>query len=400
MSMENRKATAAYAGGTQTAMRNRGQQSSELGERLADVPSDLERWQNVYFLPVGDVLGKRHFLKQMEREKLRTDRSKAPLSIVLFRLDASRREDFGGVEGLFRLLHHSKRETDTLGYLREDLVALLLPDTDEQGTQGFLRKIGTRIERLRVSTISGTYPDQLFDQLLTEPRDLSRLPFFVVGNLRHRTEYGYSLKRAVDIVGAVAGILLLSPVMLITAIAVALDSRGPIVFRQTRVGKGGVPFVFYKFRSMFVNADDRIHREFVTKLIQGKLEDVNQGDANNPYYKIKSDPRVTRVGNFIRDRSIDELPQLFNVLKGDMSLVGPRPPLPYEVENYESWHLMRILEIKPGITGLWQVEGHSSTTFDDMVRLDLRYIRNCSFALDLRIMLKTVKAVLRRGRRA
>lgn len=398
--MENRKATAAYAGGTQTAMRNRGQQSSELGERLADVPSDLERWQNVYFLPVGDVLGKRHFLKQMEREKLRTDRSKAPLSIVLFRLDASRREDFGGVEGLFRLLHHSKRETDTLGYLREDLVALLLPDTDEQGTQGFLRKIGTRIERLRVSTISGTYPDQLFDQLLTEPRDLSRLPFFVVGNLRHRTEYGYSLKRAVDIVGAVAGILLLSPVMLITAIAVALDSRGPIVFRQTRVGKGGVPFVFYKFRSMFVNADDRIHREFVTKLIQGKLEDVNQGDANNPYYKIKSDPRVTRVGNFIRDRSIDELPQLFNVLKGDMSLVGPRPPLPYEVENYESWHLMRILEIKPGITGLWQVEGHSSTTFDDMVRLDLRYIRNCSFALDLRIMLKTVKAVLRRGRRA
>lgn len=400
MSMENRKATAAYAGGTQTAMRNRGQQSSELGERLADVPSDLERWQNVYFLPVGDVLGKRHFLKQMEREKLRTDRSKAPLSIVLFRLDASRREDFGGVEGLFRLLHHSKRETDTLGYLREDLVALLLPDTDEQGTQGFLRKIGTRIERLRVSTISGTYPDQLFDQLLTEPRDLSRLPFFVVGNLRHRTEYGYSLKRAVDIVGAVAGILLLSPVMLITAIAVALDSRGPIVFRQTRVGKGGVPFVFYKFRSMFVNANDRIHREFVTKLIQGKLEDVNQGDANNPYYKIKSDPRVTRVGNFIRDRSIDELPQLFNVLKGDMSLVGPRPPLPYEVENYESWHLMRILEIKPGITGLWQVEGHSSTTFDDMVRLDLRYIRNCSFALDLRIMLKTVKAVLRRGRRA
>jgi lipopolysaccharide/colanic/teichoic acid biosynthesis glycosyltransferase len=351
----------------------------------------------VYFLPVGDVLGKHHFLKQMERERLRTDRSKAPLSVILFRLETPKPGEFGGVEGVLRVLHHSKRETDILGYLREDLVALLLPDTDEPGMHGFMRKIESRIERFRVSTVSGTYPDQLFDQLLTEPSTLPTLSPLYIATSKYRKEPGYLLKRTLDIVGAVAGLLLLSPVMLITAIAVAMDSQGPIFFRQLRLGKGGVPFCFYKFRSMFVNADDRIHREFVTKLIQGKLEEVNQGDADNPYYKIKSDPRVTRVGMFIRDKSIDELPQLFNVLRGDMSLVGPRPPLPYEVESYESWHLMRILEVKPGITGLWQVEGHSSTTFDDMVRLDLRYIRNCSLILDLKILFKTVKMLLRWG---
>jgi lipopolysaccharide/colanic/teichoic acid biosynthesis glycosyltransferase len=316
------------------------------------------------------------------------------LSVVLFRLDAAKRDD-NTTEVFLRILHQSKRETDILGYLREDLVGLLLPDTTGEGTRGFLKKIQDRIDRFGVSTICGTYPDQLFNQLLSEPRDLSKLVFYLVGQQGARSEPGYPLKRALDIVGSLAGIILLSPVMLIAAIAVALDSPGPVLFRQTRVGKGGVPFVFYKFRSMFVNADDRIHREFVTKLIQGKLDDINQGDAENPYYKLRSDPRVTRVGNFIRDTSIDELPQLFNVLKGDMSLVGPRPPLPYEVENYESWHLSRILELKPGITGLWQVQGLSSTTFDDMVRLDLRYIRGCSLSLDIRTLLKTVRSVLR-----
>lgn len=348
----------------------------------------------MHFLRVGDVLGRHHFLKQLEREKLRTDRSKAALSVVLFQLDASARQEHV-VESLLRVLHCGKRETDVLGYLRKDVVALLLPDTDENGLRGFLAKIEDRVERFGASTLSGTYPDQLFDQLLTEPRDLSTLPFCLVGELGSRSESGYPLKRVLDIAGATVGIILFSPLMLITAIAVALDTRGPIFFRQIRVGKGGVPFVFYKFRSMFVNADDRIHREFVTKLIQGRLEEINQGDAENPYYKLRSDPRVTRVGNFIRETSIDELPQLFNVLKGDMSLVGPRPPLPYEVENYESWHLARILELKPGITGLWQVQGHSSTTFDDMVRLDLRYIRGCSFSLDLKILLKTVRSVLK-----
>jgi lipopolysaccharide/colanic/teichoic acid biosynthesis glycosyltransferase len=161
------------------------------------------------------------------------------------------------------------------------------------------------------------------------------------------------------------------------------------------VGEKGKRFSFYKFRSMYWNTDDRIHREYVANLIKGEHEGVNQGDGEKPLYKIKRDPRVTPVGKIIRKLSIDELPQLYNVLKGEMSLVGPRPPLPYEVEKYDSWHLRRILEVKPGITGLWQVDGRSTTSFDEMVRLDLRYARNWSVWLDLKILAKTIKAVLR-----
>jgi lipopolysaccharide/colanic/teichoic acid biosynthesis glycosyltransferase len=182
--------------------------------------------------------------------------------------------------------------------------------------------------------------------------------------------------------------------MLVIALAIGLTSRGPVIFRQTRLGWGGRPFVFYKFRSMRIDADDRIHREYVASLIAGNLKLVNQGDATRPLYKLHRDPRVTSVGRLIRRTSMDELPQLFNVVKGDMSLVGPRPPLPYEVASYESWHLGRILDTKPGMTGLWQVNGRSRTSFEEMVRLDLQYVRNCSLALDLRILLRTAKAVL------
>jgi lipopolysaccharide/colanic/teichoic acid biosynthesis glycosyltransferase len=142
------------------------------------------------------------------------------------------------------------------------------------------------------------------------------------------------------------------------------------------------------------NVDDQIHREYVTNLIKGDLEKINQGDEGTPLYKMKSDPRVTPAGRIIRKTSIDELPQFLNVLKGEMSLVGPRPPIPYEVEKYEPWHLRRILEVKPGITGLWQVDGRSKTSFDDMVRLDLRYVQNWSLWLDIKILLKTVKVFL------
>jgi lipopolysaccharide/colanic/teichoic acid biosynthesis glycosyltransferase len=195
--------------------------------------------------------------------------------------------------------------------------------------------------------------------------------------------------------GSVFGLLLASPLMLITAFVVKISSPGPAIFKQTRLGKKGVRFPFYKFRSMYWQADDRIHREYVTNLIGGNLEKINQGDAERPLYKMKSDPRITLIGKIIRKTNIDELPQFFNVLKGEMSLVGPRPPIPYEVEKYESWHLRRILEVKPGITGLWQVDGRSTTSFDDMVRLDLRYAQNWSVWLDLKILVKTIKAVIR-----
>jgi lipopolysaccharide/colanic/teichoic acid biosynthesis glycosyltransferase len=182
--------------------------------------------------------------------------------------------------------------------------------------------------------------------------------------------------------------------MALTAVAIKISSPGPVIFKQTRLGRRGSRFPFYKFRSMYVENDDRCHREFVSGLIEGKHELLNQGDRDQPVFKIKNDHRITPVGRIIRRLSIDELPQFFNVLKGEMSLVGPRPPIPYEVEKYKPWHLRRILEIKPGITGLWQVDGRSRTSFDEMVRLDLRYLMNWSFWLDIKILFKTIKAVL------
>jgi exopolysaccharide biosynthesis polyprenyl glycosylphosphotransferase len=195
-------------------------------------------------------------------------------------------------------------------------------------------------------------------------------------------------KRAIDISGAVAGLCLTSPVFILMSVLIKLTSRGPVFFKQKRVGQFGREFTFLKFRSMVVNNDPSIHQKFVRDLIAGNNENV----AGT--FKIRNDPRVTAIGRFLRRTSIDELPQLINVLKGEMSLVGPRPPIPYETEGYKLWHQRRIQEVKPGITGLWQVTGRSRTSFDEMVRLDLQYIENQSLWLDLKILLKTGRAVL------
>jgi lipopolysaccharide/colanic/teichoic acid biosynthesis glycosyltransferase len=171
---------------------------------------------------------------------------------------------------------------------------------------------------------------------------------------------------------------------------VKLTSKGPVFFQQQRVGEAGRPFMMFKFRTMHVNADPGIHQQYYEKYIQS----ANSESAKNVVFKIVNDPRVTPIGHFLRRSSLDEFPQFWNVLKGEMSLVGPRPPLPYEVARYKRWHRRRVLEAKPGITGLWQVTGRSRTTFDEMVRLDLRYARNRSVWTDLRILLATPRAVI------
>jgi len=188
-------------------------------------------------------------------------------------------------------------------------------------------------------------------------------------------------KRAMDVLVSALGLIVLSPLLGLTALAIRLDSAGPVVFRQTRVGRGGRHFVCFKFRSMFVDAEARLAR------LKG------QNEASGPVFKMRQDPRVTGVGRFIRRTSIDELPQLWNVLRGEMSLVGPRPAIPSEVAEYEPWH-MRRLEVWPGMTGLWQVSGRSNVTFDEMVLLDVYYIENWSALLDVRILLKTIPTVV------
>lgn len=341
------------------------------------------------------VMPRPYFLKHLRHERLRADRSKAPLSIVLFSFDD---DGDGPADGRTRrfleYLETAVRETDILGHIGQRRIALLLVDTNEEGRKTYVRKLLEGHENFPATVIAGTYPDQIFQCLMTDNRDAQEpdLFFLDLPDCHYRC---YSLKRALDIVGAIIGIVLFSPLMLLAAIAVKATSPGPVIFRQIRLGESGFPFVFYKFRSMSWEADDRIHRDYVASLIEGNNQTINQGNIEAPLYKIKSDPRVTWVGRILRSTSMDELPQFFNVLKGDMSLVGPRPPLPYEAERYQSWHFRRIFEMKPGITGLWQVEGRSRTSFDDMVRLDLEYIRNCSLMFDIRILLKTIKVVLR-----
>ena len=201
-------------------------------------------------------------------------------------------------------------------------------------------------------------------------------------------------KRLMDILGSLLALLFFLPLFILIAIAIKLTSKGPILFRQKRVGHHGRTFQFLKFRSMCVNNDAAIHREFVKRLIVGDPNGCNQSAESRPVYKLTADPRITPIGLFLRRTSLDELPQFLNVLKGEMSLVGPRPPVPYEVECYRLWHRTRLLAAKPGITGLWQVSGRSRVTFDDMVRMDLRYANAWSLWLDVKILSQTPRAVL------
>ena len=202
-----------------------------------------------------------------------------------------------------------------------------------------------------------------------------------------------TLKRLMDIFGSITAILLFAPLFLLAAVLVKTTSKGPTIFRQERLGQFGKTFKLFKFRSMYVNNDNKIHQEFITRVIKGEHQGREQNGTKS-VYKMTTDPRITRFGGFLRRTSLDELPQFFNVLKGDMSLVGPRPPLAYEYKEYDLWHRRRVLEVKPGITGLWQVRGRSRIRFDDMVRLDLEYVRTWSLWLDIRILLRTPRAVL------
>jgi len=207
------------------------------------------------------------------------------------------------------------------------------------------------------------------------------------------TKLPRTIKRAMDIVGSAMALILLSPLFALISIAIKLTSKGPVLFRQQRIGQYGTSFTFLKFRSMYFGSDHKIHQDYVTSFISAKPEAASQDANSSPVYKLRNDPRITPFGRFLRKTSLDELPQFFNVLIGQMSMVGPRPPVPYEFNSYDRWHRSRLLEMKPGITGLWQVSGRSKTTFDEMVRLDLKYARAWSLWLDVKILLKTPRAV-------
>jgi exopolysaccharide biosynthesis polyprenyl glycosylphosphotransferase len=224
-----------------------------------------------------------------------------------------------------------------------------------------------------------------------QSKDYSQNELLTVDEIEARSLTGNTIKRIVDVLVSSIALLLLSPLFLAAIILIRLDSPGPAVFRQKRVGRNGREFVLYKLRSMKSGCDAKVHMDYVARLIL----DNESGKSRNGCFKLEHDVRITRIGRLLRKTSLDELPQLVNVLRGEMSLVGPRPALSYEVDIYKPWYAGRLLA-KPGMTGLWQVGGRSEKNFDEMVELDLKYIKSWSLWLDFKILLKTVQVVLKR----
>jgi len=301
-------------------------------------------------------------------------------------------------------LSSSTRETDLAGWYREGaILGVIFTEVREGNCRGLASLTPAKVIASLRSKLSPGQLDQIHISFHSFPENWDKSS---LGRLANATLYpdlferdearklSRFVKRSMDIVGSFAALVLCCPLFVLIALAIKLTSKGPILFKQERVGRYGLRFTFLKFRSMECDNDARIHREYVKRFIAGEAAPARVSHTQNVVYKIQDDPRVTGVGKFLRKTSLDELPQFINVLKGDMSLVGPRPAIPYELEGYQVWHRRRVLESKPGITGLWQVSGRSRLKFDDMVRLDLRYAKTWSLWLDIKILLRTPRAVL------
>ena len=353
----------------------------------------------------GDVLSEETFHRMISLERKRSERSQRPFVLLLIDTGRGYPDDKQGrvLLDMLSALQAATRETDVTGwYTTSSVVGIMFTEIvldNNAVLSTILSRIGAVLrDRLdtdqfsRIKFSFHVFPDDWDSQDLDRPGNPTLYPDLEKRQKSNRV--GRATKRLVDVLGSLLLLALLSPVFLIAAAAIKLTSRGPVLFRQKRIGELGTPFTFLKFRSMYTNNDSSEHREYVRQLIAGQAEKKSAGGNRKGVFKLTNDPRITPVGRILRRSSLDELPQLINVLRGEMSLVGPRPPVPYEVEAYATWHRRRLLEAKPGITGLWQVHGRSRVEFDDMVRLDLRYARDCSPLLDLKILLQTPKAVM------
>jgi len=339
------------------------------------------------------------FAQALAHERRRCERSGNFLLLALLHLDRLPHSGLQSpVEAVIAAACSTLRDTDACGWHRQGAtLGLIFTDLTEGSREIAPSKIHERLTSvlgavLPAEAVAGLrihyhlYPTDIALMVDGDPA-LDPNTAGPCGSTTYRI-----VKRGADIACSLFALLLCLPLFLGIAALIKLTSEGPVFFRQKRVGQGGKPFVFLKFRSMFVNNDSAIHKEYMQRMIAGQKVAYEDGTATG-LYKIANDPRVTRLGAILRRTSIDELPQLINVLKGEMSLIGPRPPLPYEVERYSPWHRRRLIEARPGITGLWQVNGRSRTSFDEMVRMDLQYVLHWSLWQDFKILLKTPLAV-------
>jgi exopolysaccharide biosynthesis polyprenyl glycosylphosphotransferase len=353
-----------------------------------------------------EILPQEAFHKMITLERKRTERSRKPFLLMLLDTGSDLPSDRNSrlLVDVLNALSASTRETDATGWYATDAVVGVM-----------YTEIATCDRSSIVATMLARVSNSLRENLGLEDFHRVKISFHLFpedwdhddpGRPSNPTLYPdlsdrddsrkhlHSVKRTMDVVGSAMALLMLAPLLMLIAAAIKASSKGPVFFKQKRVGQHGECFTFLKFRSMYVNNDASQHQKYVRQLIAGQAAKSPSSDPNGGVFKLTNDPRITRVGRFLRRTSLDELPQFLNVLRGEMSLVGPRPAIPYEVEAYDIWHRRRVLEAKPGITGLWQVQGRSRVGFDEMVRLDLRYVRSWSPWLDLKILLQTPKAVM------
>jgi lipopolysaccharide/colanic/teichoic acid biosynthesis glycosyltransferase len=363
----------------------------------------LEGVPSVERVPLDEEI----FRRMIAIERKRTERSKSPFLLMLLEVvsDEGSRKDRRTLDCIVTALLASSRDTDLVGWYKDRVIVgamftgLVLHDK-RAILDTFLTKVTSSLrEELtaeqfnQVSISFHLFPDDWDHDKPGRPSNAALYPDLASHDKGRRSLL--IVKRIIDLMGSTALLLLCSPLFLAIALAIKLTSNGPIFFRQQRVGRYGKTFTFLKFRSMYVNNDVSVHKEFVTRLIASGAEQDRRKSQEPGAFKIKDDKRITRVGKILRRTSLDELPQFLNVLGGEMSLVGPRPPIPYELAAYQTWHRRRLLGVKPGITGLWQVLSRSSVQFDEMVRLDLRYASTWTPWLDIKILIRTPFAVIK-----
>ena len=331
----------------------------------------------------GRVLDAALFTTAITREQKRVDRSDKAFAVLTVELTDGRSAEL--MREAAAAISSGTRGSDSIGWLEQDqAIGVLLTEMRELNFAQLV-SVESRI-RGELATFVGAPDFRRFAVRLhvhTSARRAARAA------RSPRARVHDVLKRTLDLIGSISLLTVLSPLLLLIAAVVKLTSTGPVLFRQERVGQGMKPFRMLKFRTMRPDAGHAVHQAYVTQFIKGGQESA----AAPGVFKLTNDTRITPIGHVLRKTSLDELPQLWNVVVGDMSLVGPRPPIKYEVDQYKGWHLRRVLDAKPGLTGLWQVTGRSRTTFDEMVRLDLRYVRTYSLWTDLKILLATPRAV-------
>ena len=353
------------------------------------------------------ILSQEAFMRMIAIERKRTERSRKPFLLMLLEAGNPQVSDKNGkaLSRIVPVLLSSTRETDVIGWYKDRTVVGvmytgLVVNNKNSVLSMILNRVSTALgERLtsdqfsQVSISFHFFPDDWDEESSGRPSNPALYPDLFSSSKDRRSVV--MIKRGMDVAGSALMLLACGPIFMAIALAVKLSSKGPVFFRQQRVGQYGQHFTFLKFRSMHANNDHSVHKEFITKFIASQASRQPSNGNSEGVFKLTSDARITRLGKFLRRTSLDELPQFLNVLRGEMSLVGPRPPIPYELAAYQTWHRRRVLEVKPGITGLWQVTGRSRVNFDEMVRLDLRYATSWSPALDFTILMRTPRAVIK-----